>query len=94
MALHRLDAEGRNLTARTDATGCFQLTTNEPGDGAPAGHYAVTVEYRELVQEGDEQVRAGRNLLPARYADPATSGIRCEVRAETNQWAGWRLESR
>ena len=94
VVLHRLDTEGRNLTARTDAMGRFELTTYSPGDGAPAGRYAATVEFRELVQEGDEPMRSGRNLLPARYADPATSGLRCEVRAGVNQWPAWKLERR
>jgi hypothetical protein len=94
VALHRLDGEGRSLTARTDPLGRFELTTHRPGDGAPIGQYAATVEYRELVQEGDEPMRGGRNLLPARYADPATSGLRCEVRAGTNELLPWKLERR
>ena len=68
------------------------MTTYHPGDGAPLGLYAATVEYRELVQEGDEQMRNGRNLLPARYANPETSGLRCEVQAGINELPPWTLE--
>jgi len=93
VAVHRLDVQQRSLTARTDSTGWFELTTHEPGDGAPVGEYAATVEYRELVQEGDEPTRSGRNLLPARYADPAASGLRCNVRAGENIWPAWQLSS-
>ena len=92
VVLHRLDRQGRNLTARTDSAGRFEMTTYQPGDGAPLGLYAATVEYRELVQEGDEQMRNGRNLLPARYANPETSGLRCEVQAGINELPPWLLE--
>ena len=94
VVLHRLDTQGRNLTARTDASGNFEFTTHQPGDGAPAGRYAATVEYRELVQEGDEKIRTGRNLLPLRYSDPSTSGLPCEVNAGDNAWPAWKLDRR
>jgi hypothetical protein len=63
----------------SDQDGNFALTTLQPQDGAPAGEYAITVELRELKADGDQLVRDGRNLLPERYRDPATSGLRCEV---------------
>jgi hypothetical protein len=94
VVLHPEDGKRRSLTARTDASGRFQLTTHQPGDGAPAGTYLVTVEYRDLVQEGDELVRHGPNQLPARYAKPETSGLRCEVTAGTNTLPVWNLEPR
>ena len=86
--------EAASLTARTDASGRFQVTTHQPGDGAPAGAYRVTVEYRDLVQEGDELARLGPNRLPARYAKRETSGLRCEVTAGTNTLPAWNLEPR
>lgn len=92
VVLHRLDEQGRNLTARTDPTGRFVMTTYQPGDGAPLGLYAAAVEYREFVQEGDDQMRNGRNLLPARYANPETSGLRCAVEAGNNELPPWSLE--
>ena len=57
VVLHRLDRQGCNLTAHTDSAGRFEMTTYQPGDGDPLGLYAATVEYRELVQEGDERMR-------------------------------------
>ena len=62
--------------AQTDSQGNFSLTTLQFGDGAPAGEYAITVELRELRQVGEEAVRDGRNLLPARFASPQESGLR------------------
>jgi hypothetical protein len=92
--LHRLDHKGRNLTAHTDTAGRFVVTTNQPGDGAAAGSYEVTVEYRQLVQEGDEKMRTGPNLLPPRYAKPGTSLLRCEVKEGPNEFPPWDLSSR
>ncbi|MHB8971730.1 MAG: transthyretin-like family protein [Pirellulaceae bacterium] len=92
VVLHRLDGQGRNLTARTDPAGRFEMTTYRQGDGAPVGLYAATVEYRELVQEGDEPTRSGRNLLPAMYAAPETSGLRCAVQAGANELPPWQLQ--
>ncbi|MBM4002697.1 MAG: DUF4198 domain-containing protein [Planctomycetes bacterium] len=97
VVFHPVDAQSRpelrRLTARTDAGGAFRLTTRDPGDGAPAGEYGVTVEFRELVQEGDEFVRSGANLLPDRYAHPATSGLHCRIEAGSNQLLPFQLES-
>jgi hypothetical protein len=94
VVFHPVASTQRSLMAITDSRGEFSLTTYEPNDGAPAGEYRVTVEYRELVQEGDEMVRAGANLLPANYASQADSGLRCTVNAEKNQLEPFRLTSR
>jgi hypothetical protein len=80
VVLHPLGqtAAGQKPLAYADAEGRFGLTTDRPGDGVPAGEYAVTVERREKTRSGAEKVRA-RNLLPARYSKPETSGLRCRV---------------
>ena len=64
--------------AQTDASGKFKLTTLDTHDGAPAGMYSVTVQYYPLVQQQDEFV-AGRNVLPPKYASPATTDLKVEV---------------
>ncbi|MBS0262964.1 MAG: hypothetical protein JSS02_13550 [Planctomycetes bacterium] len=82
IVLHPLDADADNSPrplAYANSEGYFELTTIRPGDGAPAGKYAITVELRELKPDGDEMVRDGQNLLPDRYRDPKTSGFRCTV---------------
>jgi hypothetical protein len=94
VVFHPIDQTRRSLPAYTDTSGRFRLTTHQPGDGAAAGAYAVTIEYRDLVQEGDEQSRAGQNRLPARYGQPETSGLRCEIIAATNELPAWNLEPR
>jgi hypothetical protein len=55
--------------------GTFTLTTFEAGDGAYAGDYAVTVEW--WLSRGRDE--APVNRLSARYAKPATSGLRATV---------------
>jgi hypothetical protein len=76
VVFHPLDATApavQRPLGITDAEGRFSLTTFRTNDGAPAGRYAITVERRELVADGDEMVRNGRNLLPPKYASPRTS---------------------
>ncbi|MEX2112156.1 MAG: hypothetical protein WD845_03175 [Pirellulales bacterium] len=72
-------------TAHTDGQGRYELTTFTTGDGAPAGRYAVTVELRAPRQVGEEIVRDGPSVLPQRYAQAETSGLRAEVTAGENE---------
>lgn len=69
---------------QTDAQGNFVLSTFQASDGAPAGEYLITVELRDLRQVGEETVRDGRNLLPARFGKPQESGLRYTVVAGEN----------
>ncbi len=58
--------------------GSFQLTTYDKFDGAPAGTYDVTVEWRKAVKQ-DGDTLPGPNVLPKQYSDPKTSKLRVEV---------------
>lgn len=61
----------------TDANGEFALTTFDGNDGAPAGRYRVTVE-----RWATPRLSGGpENQLPARFADPAKSGLTATVNA-------------
>jgi 3',5'-cyclic AMP phosphodiesterase CpdA len=63
----------------TEADGSLRLSTYEAFDGLPAGPYSITVEWRKpAFRVGGKQ---GPNLLPARYADPKTSGLTYTVKA-------------
>lgn len=95
--LHPLNGPETSLPkpqAWSDKDGHFELTTLQSRDGAPAGHYAVTVELRELVPDGDEQVRNGRSLLPDRYRDPKTSGLSFAVQSGKNEIPPLHVQSR
>ena len=68
----------------TDASGNFDLTTLQQGDGAPAGEYRVTIELRAKRLAGEEHVRDGPHLLPEKYARPSTTPFRASVKPEAN----------
>ena len=59
-----------------ESDGTFKLGTYSTADGAPAGHYAVTVHWTENTGRGDQE---GRSRLPARYMTPQTSGISVNI---------------
>lgn len=95
VVFHRLDGahpEGVPLPlAYTSADGSFSLTTLKSGDGAPLGEYAVTIELKQARMVGEELVRDGRQLLPARFATPAQTPLRYSVRPGENPPAAFDL---
>lgn len=62
---------------KTDANGEFKLTTYDGNDGAPAGQYRVSVEQWKTVSADSGPA----NQLPAKFADPAKSGLTATVNA-------------
>ena len=70
-------------SAQVKADGSYLLTTYTEGDGAPAGDYAVTVEWRKLVKkEGD--VSAGPNVIPNEYARPESTPWKVTVKTDSS----------
>jgi hypothetical protein len=67
----------RGIDALAGPDGKFKLSTYTAGDGAPAGAYAITVQWRGTYF--DSAARRGPNKLPAVYADPKTSGLSVRV---------------
>jgi hypothetical protein len=61
--------------------GSFTLTTYDGNDGAPAGEYKVSVEWW-LAGRPDE---GPSNRLPAKYAQPETSGLSATVAAGSTE---------
>lgn len=73
------------------ADGSFTLTTYDPGDGAPAGDYAVSLDWRR--KHTEEESEEGLSLLPARYCRPETSGLQVTIRPqEQNDLAPFQLK--
>jgi hypothetical protein len=76
--------------AYTAADGTFEFTTFEKGDGAPAGEYTVTVEWRRPAREEDELPPA--NSLPHRYSQPDSTPLRLQINQGTNELPALELK--
>lgn len=76
----------------TDASGSCSLKTYEPNDGAIVGLNTVTITKSEIDAKNVRPVRPEdadlvgitpvpnlKNLIPQKYASPATSGIQADV---------------
>lgn len=87
--------EGRGATGRTDASGQFLLTTFGGNDGAMAGDYKISVSKiqvegalsQEEAQKYQEKGKplpptVTKDLLPAKYKNAATSGLKTTVKAD------------
>jgi hypothetical protein len=86
LTFHRVgDSNKANLphaVVRDDGT--FSVTTVDPGDGAAAGKYAVTVIWRKKGKnrgDGDDE----KFMIPNRYLTPDGSGLTVEIREGQNQ---------
>jgi hypothetical protein len=89
-------AEAPRPSAQTDDQGFFSLTSYASGDGAPEGEYAVTVTWfrpytTRNLSDGDPNTR---NVVPARYANPATTELRATVSTGDNELQPFRVRVR
>lgn len=84
--------ESRGAVGKTDASGKYQLTTFEPGDGAIPGSYVVTISKTETTgalseEEVNKYYEQGKtppepkttDLLPAKYKTPKGSDLKADV---------------
>jgi len=82
-------------SGQTDEQGFFQLSSYANGDGASEGDYDVTVTWfrsqNRTPTEGDESTR---NVLPPRYANPATSLLRATVAPGDNELPPLQVQTR
>ncbi|MGE5191630.1 MAG: BON domain-containing protein [Deltaproteobacteria bacterium] len=80
-----LHPQDPSLSARPRATvqedGSIVVTTYEPGDGAPAGEYKATIEWRRASngQEGGADELPPPNVLPPAYANAGTTPLKVTV---------------
>jgi hypothetical protein len=76
---------GPPLTARGDIQpdGRYELSTETPGDGVPAGRYRVSINPLDTSDVPDEQ-----KTLPfdVRYLNQKTSGLEFEVKSGPNEF--------
>jgi len=88
------EAGAEKPAAVVDEGGAFQVATRQPGDGAPAGEYRVTVTWlahRDIDPEKGDATQADVDRLGGRYADPETSPLRVTVREDTNELPPFEL---
>ncbi len=78
---------------RVAPDGTFTLTTYTEGDGAPAGDYVVTVDWRRP-NPGTDGADVGPSLIPARYNVPTASNLKATVTTGSNDLQPFRLTSR
>jgi hypothetical protein len=94
-------ATGRQATGKIQPDGSFQLTTREANDGALAGEYKIVVHAVKAPWEEapsrEEMEKRGRrpvvmtSLVPERYANPETSGLRDNVDSSHSGFAKFEL---
>lgn len=77
----------------TSSGGNYALGTYGTADGAPAGDYKASVVWFKVVDSGGSMVR-GANVLPARYANPDTSGIKVVVNASESSLPAIELKKK
>jgi hypothetical protein len=85
VVLHPLDDPSPTAVrprATVDDNGTVVFSSYERADGAPAGEYAVTVS---LWTEPSPTSPEPRNLLPAKYASPATTDLRVRVESRATE---------
>lgn len=77
------DPKAPRPRGRVDKDGAFTLSTYRANDGAPAGDYVVTIDWRQSVPGRDNS--GGPALMPPYYATSEGSPLRATVRPEANQ---------
>lgn len=74
------DGQQNSAVGRTDQAGKYFLTTFEPGDGAVAGNYNISiVKYEDPGKPKTGTTLPVVNLLPEKYSKPKTSGLSVTV---------------
>lgn len=79
----KIDGVDGPPTAQVKADGTFELTTRGAMDGAPAGEYAVTIEWYKLVTTNGD-VSRGPNVIPNQYTLPQSTPLKLAINAGEN----------
>jgi len=78
------EKDGSPAFGTVGADGSFELTTFDSNDGAEAGEYIVTINWREERKDDDGETVIGRDRLGERYSKRAGSTLRAKVSAGEN----------
>jgi hypothetical protein len=81
---------------KTDDQGRFELFTYSSNDGAPAGEYQVAIAVLQAgSDDGSDQVKRERSVsLPAKYAEPKTSGLTATIEKRKTTLPSFQLSSK
>ena len=78
-------SEGRSPAAAVvDENGEYRLQTLKRIDGAEPGEYRIKISWQKPLGVGDD-ADTTKELLPKKYQDPATSGLRFTVEPTENE---------
>ena len=81
------DSQAPRPHGQVDQDGTFRLTTYRVNDGAPAGEYVVTIDWRKTMPgRGD-----GPSALPAKYGTAKQSPLRATIKAESNNLVPFQM---
>ncbi|MDB5391056.1 MAG: hypothetical protein JWM11_6702 [Planctomycetaceae bacterium] len=72
---------------KVDDKGEFSMISHVPEGAKPGvepGTYVVTISWTKPLDPTDKDSGPGPELLPARYQDPLTSGLKFEVQSGSN----------
>jgi hypothetical protein len=83
-------ADARRPVANAEEDGSFAPSTYDAGDGAPAGEYAVTVEWYQ--PPTNDQVTPSANLLPRRYSQPSSTPFKVHIAAGENNLEPFQIK--
>lgn len=72
--------------------GTLLIGTFAPGDGAPAGEYAVTITWPEVKPDLDGVEVTGGDRLKGRFSDPAKSRWKVTIKEGVNELEPFRLD--
>ncbi|HEY7313547.1 MAG TPA: hypothetical protein VH643_29625 [Gemmataceae bacterium] len=86
--VHEDDPAAVRPHGQVNGDGAFVLSTYEAKDGAPAGEYVVTIDWRNNDPGYGPE---GSSLLPVKYATPKASPLRATVKAQTNDLAPFQI---
>ena len=77
---------GRNATGMIDPGGYYRLQTENPSDGALVGDYVVVISARddEVLDYIPKTPVPPKYLVPAKFEDPKTSGLKATVKSGSN----------
>jgi len=87
---HEDDPAAVRPHGQVNGDGAFVLSTYVAKDGAPAGEYVVTIDWRQAIPG---RSGGGPSILPPVYGTPKQSPLRATVKAESNDLTPFQIDN-